>query len=188
MSRLYQCLFVASLLALCWYGMQAVHEMGHIAAALLTGGTVTNVVLHPLSISRTDVAPNPAPAIVVWSGPLCGAVIPLLLSFLVQRPLLWRNIARLFAGFCLIANGAYVAVGSFDQVGDCREMFRTGTPQWVMVVVGATAVIAGLVTWHRLGSPREFIAHPERVSAVMAMIMLSVLVAVVTLEFLLSPR
>jgi hypothetical protein len=42
-----------------------------------TGGTVERVVLHPLSISRTDVSPNPHPVAVVWLGPIVGSVVPL---------------------------------------------------------------------------------------------------------------
>jgi predicted Zn-dependent protease len=37
-----------------WLGMQAVHELGHVLGAWWTDGDVSRVVLHPLSISRTD--------------------------------------------------------------------------------------------------------------------------------------
>ena len=61
-----------------WIGMQAVHELGHVLAASATGGTVQRVVLHPLTISRTDVSPNPSPLAVAWAGPLVGVILPLL--------------------------------------------------------------------------------------------------------------
>ncbi len=68
---------------LCWLGMMGVHEVGHVLAGIFTGGTVTKVVVHPLAISRTDIAPNPMPLIVVWAGPLIGVLLPLLLLVLI---------------------------------------------------------------------------------------------------------
>ena len=65
-----QIVFIASLLALSWLAMQAIHELGHVVGALATGGSITRVVLHPLQISRTDVLPNPQPGVVVWLGPI----------------------------------------------------------------------------------------------------------------------
>jgi len=58
-------ILLAALIPLCWLAMQIIHEAGHVLAAWVTGGTVTAVVLHPLAISRTDVAPNPSPLTVV---------------------------------------------------------------------------------------------------------------------------
>ena len=129
MKRLHQCVLIGSFLPLCWLGMMAVHELGHVAACWATGGTVTRVVLHPLAISRTDVAPNPRPLVVVWAGPLVGVIIPLLTwgaQFSLRVP--GDYLARFFAGFCCIANGAYIGVGSFDGIGDAGEMLRHGSP------------------------------------------------------------
>src|SRR4051812_8876543 len=79
MKRFHQFLLIGSFVPLCWLAMMATHELGHVLAAWLTGGTATKVVLHPLAISRTDVWPNPEPLVVVWSGPLVGVLLPLLL-------------------------------------------------------------------------------------------------------------
>ena len=35
---------------------------------------------------------------------------------------------RFFTGFCMIANGLYIAVGSFDRVGDAGDLLRHGAP------------------------------------------------------------
>jgi hypothetical protein len=78
----------AAALLVAWFAMQAVHECGHVLAAWLTGGTVQRVVLHPLSISRTDVSPNPHPLAVAWAGPIFGAAAPLALR---RR---WRCLRR----------------------------------------------------------------------------------------------
>ena len=62
---------LAALLVASWFLMQAVHELGHVLAAWLTGGAVQRVVLSPLEISRTDVMPNPRP-LVVANRPSCS--------------------------------------------------------------------------------------------------------------------
>ena len=164
MARFHQLLFAVSIAALCWYGMQAVHELGHVLGAVSTGGTVQRVVLDPRTISRTDVSPNPHPAWVVWAGPILGCCLPLALAAIIPRSLLLLGrLARFFAGFCLVANGAYIALGSLDGVGDCGEMLRTGAPLWTMLAFGSLAAAAGLYLWHTLGSPRELLNHPERI-------------------------
>lgn len=189
MQRFHQLLFAATLLALSWYGMMAVHELGHVLGAIATGGTVERVVLHPLSISRTDVAPNPHPAIVVWLGPLVGSLLPLILAFALRRlPVLPCRSLLFFAGFCLIANGGYISFGSFDAIGDSGEMLRTGTPLWVMHAFGITAVAAGLSIWHKLGTLKQFWDNPNSISPASAYILFSILIAVMALEFLISHR
>lgn len=101
MQRLHQFVFVTSVLALSWYTMMAVHEFGHVVGALATGGTIERVVLHPLTISRTDVSPNPSPSVVVWLGPILGCFIPLMIWWFVPRRFdSARSLALFFAGFC----------------------------------------------------------------------------------------
>src|SRR5207249_4106234 len=53
-ERRQQYLLLATFLPLCWLGMMAVHEFGHVLGLWCIGGTVARVVLHPLTISRTD--------------------------------------------------------------------------------------------------------------------------------------
>ncbi|QDU12805.1 hypothetical protein CA11_05850 [Gimesia maris] len=78
MSRIYQLLFCISCLVFCWLAMMGVHELGHVLGGLFTGGSISRVVLHPFSISRTDLSVNPLPALVVWAGPVLGVLLPLL--------------------------------------------------------------------------------------------------------------
>jgi hypothetical protein len=92
----------AILIYLSWLAMQAVHELGHILAAWLTGGTVERVILEPLAISRTDVSPNPSPLAVAWAGPLVGVALPLFLATLWH----WRFRSRGVSG--AIADAAQV--------------------------------------------------------------------------------
>jgi hypothetical protein len=151
-NRLHQGILILAVGLSSWLGMQLVHESGHVLAAWLTGGRVVKVVFHPLTISRTDVAPSPHPLLVVWAGPVVGVVVPVG-AWLGVRALRLPGayLGRFFAGFCLIANGAYIGAGSFDRVGDCGEMLRHGSPLWALWLFGVAAVAAGLGMWHRLG-------------------------------------
>lgn len=153
MGRLHQGVLVVSTLVLCWFGMMAVHETGHVLAAWFTGGKVARVVLHPLTISRTDLAENPSPLLVVWGGPLFGVTAPLsfwAVSLCARLPICY--LLRFFAGFCAIANGAYIGVGSFDNVGDAGDLLRHGAPVWQLWLFGALWVSVGFVLWHGLGT------------------------------------
>jgi hypothetical protein len=58
---------------------------------------------------------------------------------------------RFLAGFCLLANGLYIGVGSFDRVGDCGEMLRHGSESWQMWLFGAATAPVGLWLWDRQG-------------------------------------
>jgi hypothetical protein len=136
-----------------WLGMQALHEAGHVVAATLSGGTITRVVLHPLTISRTELSENPHPLLVAWAGALAGILLPLVLWW---TALAFRSpgafALRFFAGFCLIANGAYLAIGSFDRVGDAGELIRHGSPIWLLWAFGLLAAPSGLWLWHQQGT------------------------------------
>ena len=169
--------------------MMGVHELGHVVGAVVTGGTVERVVLHPLTISRTDVSPNPHPGVVVWLGPVIGCLLPMAAIALVPRRLtVLSKMARFIAGFCLVANGAYIAFGSFDRVGDCGEMARTGTPVWIMLAFGIVTIPPGLFLWHGLGSIRRFFGNPTVVTPRMTYCSSVALVAIVIAESILSSR
>jgi hypothetical protein len=153
MSRLYQILLIASTLILCWLGMQAVHELGHVLGAWGGGETVSKVVLHPLVISRTDASHDRHPLLVVWSGPILGSLLPLAvlgITRLLRSGLFY--LFQFFAGFCLVANGGYVGVGSFGGVGDAGELMRYEAPRWALIAFGLVCVPLGLCLWNRLGT------------------------------------
>ena len=143
-------ILIASTLVGSWLGMQAVHELGHVIGAWATGGRVTRVVVYPLSLSRTDVLPNPEPQIVVWVGPVFGVLLPLAawgLAAAAKMP--GAFVLRFFAGVCLVANGLYIGLGSFDGVGDCGVMLRHGSQPWQLWLFGLIAAPLGLWLWHR---------------------------------------
>ena len=103
-------LLVVSAVGFSWLGMMAVHELGHVLHLVMTGGTVDYVVLHPLAISYTHPGENPHPLAVAWGGAIWGCVLSVV-AFVVVRWLArpWAYLAAFFAGFCLLANGAYLA-------------------------------------------------------------------------------
>lgn len=154
-KRVPQVVLVVCTLGTSWLGMQAVHELGHLVGAWMSQATVERVVLHPLSISRTDVGHNPQPLLVVWAGPILGCDIPFI-TWLVSCWVSWSSafLLRFFAGFCLVANGLYIGFGSLDRVGDCGEMLRHGSPHWTLWLFGSTMAPAGLWLWN--GQSRYF--------------------------------
>ena len=189
MQRFHQVVFLFSVVALSWFAMMATHELGHVVGAMVSGGQVERVVLHPMTISRTDVKPNPNPLLVVWAGPLLGCLLPLVIGLAVpKRSTMVRNTMLFFAGFCLLANGAYIAFGAFDSVGDCGEMLKHGSPIWVLFTFGAIAICVGFYLWHCLGSIKEFIANPSLVNPAIAYTLLAGLVVMLSVEFAFSPR
>lgn len=139
-------------LGLCWYGMMAIHELGHVIGAWLTGGVVERVVLHPLTISRTDLSVNPLPLTVVWCGPVFGCLIPILIWLIARRFVgKFAHFARFFAGFCCVANGAYLGIGSFESIGDAGELLNHQCPIGYLWLFGIAMISAGFTLWNGLG-------------------------------------
>ncbi len=149
------------------YAMMVVHESGHVLAAWMSGGRVSRVVLHPLAFSRTELEHNPHPLFVVWSGPAWGSLLPLGM-WLVVRSLRSRIafLLRFFAGFCLVANGAYLASAVLLPVGDADDMLRLGVPVGAIATPGLVAFVGGLAMWHRLGPHFGIGGHPVDPAAV----------------------
>ncbi len=136
-----------------WMGMMAIHESGHILAALAGGGHVRRVVIPLVGFSRTDVDPNPSPRLEVWGGPVWGSAIPLVTWLFLRNklPKPLRSALGFFTGLCLVANGTYLGVGWAMTTGDAAQLIHLGTPIWLLIVFGLTATILGLYVWHTLG-------------------------------------
>ena len=93
----------------------------------------------------------------------------------VPRPfLLASRLAAFFAGFCLIANGVYIGLGSFGQVGDCKTMLQTGSPLWTLWAFGALSAAVGGYLWHKLGSVAAFFSNSHRIAPRAALIAVGV--------------
>ena len=152
-------MFLLSFLVACWFGMVAIHELGHVLAAWFSGATVERVVLLPLS--RTDTRDVTHPLFVHGAGAAFGGTFPVLLWLIVHQ-LRWKTAVwlRFFAGFCLIANGAYIGC-DFSVTGptDAGLLIEHGACRWSLVLFGVLSVSGGLLLWH--GQSRNFI--PELV-------------------------
>jgi hypothetical protein len=179
---MHKAILIAATMLGSWVAMQACHELGHVAAAMLTGGRVAQVVLNPLTISRTDLADNPRPLVVVWAGPLLGVTLPLVMwlaASAVQMP--GAFVLRFFAGFCLLANGLYIGVGSFNRIGDCGPMLEHGSQLWQLWLFGAAAAPPGLWLWHGqavhfgLGKDKRAVAPVVAYTTLLACMLLLVL-------------
>jgi len=137
--------------------MQVVHELGHVLAAWGSGAVVEQVVLLP--ISRTDTVHVEYPLFVYGAGAAFGAVFPVLFWLLISGlRLKTAYLFRFFAGFCLVANGAYIGC-DFSVVGptDTGLLIEHGANRLLLVLFGVLGVSGGLFLWH--GQSRFFFAE-----------------------------
>jgi hypothetical protein len=189
LRRVRQIILIGSTILGSWLGMQAVHELGHVLGAWATGAHVTQVVLTPTTISRTDVTNNTSLLIVAWAGPVIGVGLPMVIWSLAHAAgLLGAFVLRFFAGFCFLANGLYIGLGSFGRVGDCGEMLRHGSSLWQLWLFGAVTAPLGLALWHRQGASFGLGAAQGRVSCSAAYTTFSVCLALLVLGFVVGGK
>ena len=135
--------------------MTALHELGHVLNACLSGGQVVAVELPPRGLGHTRVSPNPHPRFVAWGGAGWGSLFGCAAIVLTRKNECWRWFGRFFAGTCLIANGVYLGLGGLfgDRNGadDAHELLRHGASLGQLVLFGVVTSGAGLLIWHRLG-------------------------------------
>jgi len=151
--------FILLFLTACWFGMQAVHELGHVLAAWSSGATVERVVLLP--ISRTDTSNVEYPLFVYGAGTVIGVTLPVLM-WLTVCCFRWNTayLFRFFAGFCLVANGGYIGC-DFSVTGptDAGLLIEHGANRLILVLFGVLCVSVGLFLWH--GQSRFFFPKPS---------------------------
>lgn len=138
-------------IVLSWYAMMTIHEAGHCLGALATNAKIEKVDIPLGGFSRTDVSDASHPAVVVWAGPIFGAVAPLGLLLLRHINRRAKHILMFFIGFCLLANGAYIGAGAFVHIGDAGDLLRLGLRLWLLVMFGVISCAGGLYAWHRMG-------------------------------------
>jgi hypothetical protein len=187
MDRLYQALLIVGTLGFSWLGMMAVHELGHVIHVWASGGAVRQIVLPLLGFSRTDVSLNPHPLLVARGGALWGAILPLVLLLAVRRfGRRFAFLAAFFAGFCLIANGAYLAGGAWINAGDAADLLHLGASRWQLLGFGLPAIAVGLLLLNGLG-PNFGLAQPHgRVDRRAALLAASACIAIVLADLLIG--
>jgi hypothetical protein len=152
LRRLVRFLAIATV---CWLGMQWVHEAGHALGCRLSGGHIERVVLTPWTFSRTDPADDPHPLVTGWGGPVLGVLFPLLAHLMVPR----SHLVRVFAAFCLFANGTYIFFAAFTPLADAATLRRHGAPLWSLLLFGLAAMTAALPLTLRANN-RQLRWHP----------------------------
>jgi hypothetical protein len=186
-DRSWQALLILSTLAFSWLAMMGVHEAGHVVHLTATGGSIEHITLHPLKLSHTLPDENPHPLATAVGGPLWGVLLPLLLWWIVAKLAPARSyLAAFLAGFCLAANGAYLAGDGFLQGGDGREFVQHGVAPWTLVAIGLPLVVAGLYVWNGLGPHFGLAKAHGRVSRTDALTMAALTLAMVLTELVLA--
>lgn len=111
------------LLVVSWCVMTFTHELGHIVAGWCSGGTLRDWDLVPWRLPYSIFNPDPRPLVTLWGGPILGVAVPLLVGVVVRRDAMW-----LIANFCLLANGAYLAIAwiSGDRFLDTPRLLAEG--------------------------------------------------------------
>jgi hypothetical protein len=163
-----------------------VHELGHVVGAILSGGQVAQVILHPAKISQTRLADNPHPQFVAWMGPVFGVAVPAAVM-LVAWAGNWRGwyVLQFFAGFSLVANGAYLAFGSIGRIGDAGDLLRHGAAPMLLWLFGLVTIPTGLWLWNGLG-PHFGLSSSGGVDRSVAYVMLTLVVFLIGLELALA--
>ena len=189
MERPFQVTLIASILCLSWLGMMIVHEVGHVVMAWASGEKVSKVVLHPLVISRTDTSHEKHPLLVIWGGAVVGSLVPVCVWVLVKAfRLRFDYLLKFFAGFCLIANGCYLGVGTFLHVGDGSDLSRYGCPRWLMLLFGLICVPSGLFLWNGLGPHFGLGKAAGKVDHKAALVTMALVLIILIIEVLADSR
>ncbi|MCY2968826.1 MAG: hypothetical protein NT069_35230 [Planctomycetota bacterium] len=90
---------------------------------------------------------------------------------------------RFFAGFCLVTNGLYLAVGVWWGVGDAGDLVRQGSPSWTLLAFGVATVPLGFALWNGQSGSFGLGPHPQPVSWRQAWTAWCVLIATLVAEF-----
>lgn len=149
---------IAMTLIACWYGMMLTHELGHVLAAVATGSRIDAVRVPLFGLSQTEIATYKHPVAVIAMGPVVGVVPPLIAwAALVRRQARVGRpgrapLTKFFAGFCLVANGGYLASALVLPVGDVADLMALGVSANLLGGAGVAMAGAGLWMWNGLGA------------------------------------
>ena len=91
-------------------------------------------------------------------------------------------LARFLAGFCLVANGAYIGFGSFEGIGDAGELLRLGCLPSMLWGFGLLTIPTGFWVWHGAGADFGFGPHAKAVDPAAPKLTTILLIVIVILE------
>lgn len=117
------------MLCVSWVVMTFTHEFGHLIGGWSGGARLLDFDVVPWRLPYSLHDPDPNPKLTLWSGPLIGIAVPMVIAAIVRRRPVW-----FVADFCLVANGTYLALAwlSGDRFLDTPRMLDAGThPAWI---------------------------------------------------------
>lgn len=113
----------ASLLVVSWITMTLTHELGHVVGGWCGGASLISLELLPWRLPSSIHSPDPHPLLTLWSGPVLGVLVPILVAVLSRSRAMW-----FVADFCILANGSYLALAwmAGDPHLDTTRLFHSG--------------------------------------------------------------
>ena len=145
-----------SLLVGAWCVMITTHETGHIIGGWLTGAKLSQADLRPWAMPYSMFDPNPLPLATMWSGPILGTLMPLLVAMAIRRQIGW-----FMAWFCVLANGGYLALAwlTGDRYLDTTQLRELGASPVSIAAFCVVTIVAGYRGFRK--SCLEFLKPPE---------------------------
>lgn len=126
--------------------MTLTHELGHIIGGFCCGGQLLSADLRPWSLPYSYFDPDPVPLVTLWSGPIIGVLAPVLVAVLINRDWAW-----FVANFCVLANGAYLALAwiSGDNHLDTNRLLNHGAHPLTIALFCLITLSSGYVRFRR---------------------------------------
>jgi hypothetical protein len=136
----------ALLLVASWCVMTFTHESGHVLAGWAGGGTLQHADLAPWRLPHSTFDPDPYPLVTLWGGPVLGVAVPLTAALALRRRWGW-----FVAHFCLLANGAYLAISwvTGEQYLDAPRLLAHGAYPLAVAAYCLVTIGAGYLGFRR---------------------------------------
>ncbi|MEZ6122951.1 MAG: hypothetical protein R3C49_07220 [Planctomycetaceae bacterium] len=137
---------MTALLTLSWSVMAVTHECGHLLCGWCCGGTLKAADLRPWHLPFSIFDPDPHPLMTAWGGPILGVLIPVLMAAAIRH-----RIATLIAGFCVLANGLYLATAwlTGDRYLDTAQLLLHGASPVSIAVFCVITITTGYLGFRR---------------------------------------
>ncbi|QDT59598.1 hypothetical protein SV7mr_21070 [Stieleria bergensis] len=136
----------AGLLVVSYCVMTFTHELGHLIGGCCGGGKLLSADLAPWRLPYSLFRPDPFPKLTLWSGPILGVLIPLLIAWPLGKPWAW-----LIAHFCVLANGCYLAIAAFtgDPLLDTARLLNSGVHPLLIAAFCVITIPCGYLGFRR---------------------------------------